>query len=147
MADLIAAASSRRMTKSLEAIRVILAAVVDRGHIHTNPAQRLGASRDEPHAEQEAERVPTLEQLRRLATEGATGRRPEALICVAGEGGLRRGEPVGLRWSDIDPEHAASTCSAWSGRSATVRTRAERREVGAVDMWPSPATWRVSWPI
>lgn len=103
VAHLVATASSRRMvTKSVEAIRVILAAAVEWGRIPSNPAVRLRVPVVESHIEQRAERVLTLDQLRFLANEGATDRRQEALIRVAGEGGLRRGELIGLRWSDID---------------------------------------------
>jgi len=103
MADLVATASSRRMvTKSVEAIRVILAAAVEWGRIPANPAARLRLPPSDSHTEQAVERVLTLEQLRLLASAGATDRRQEALIRVAGEAGLRRGELIGLRWSDID---------------------------------------------
>jgi integrase len=103
MADLVATATSRRMvTKSVEAIRVILAAAVEWGRIPSNPAMRLRLPPSETHTEQKAERVLTLEQLRHLAAEGATDRRQETLIRVAGEAGLRRGELIGLRWPDVD---------------------------------------------
>ncbi len=103
VADLVATSSSRRMvTKSIEAIRVILAAALEWGRISHNPAVRLRLPPSDSHTEQAVERVLTLEQLRLLASEGATDRRQEALIRVAGEAGLRRGELIGLRWLDID---------------------------------------------
>jgi integrase len=86
----------------VEAIRVILAAAVEWGRIPSNPAMRLRLPPSETHTEQKAERVLTLEQLRHLAAEGATDRRQETLIRVAGEAGLRRGELIGLRWPDVD---------------------------------------------
>lgn len=103
VADLSATASSRRMvTKSVAAIRVILAAAVEWERIPANPAVRLRLPAADTHEEQAAERVLTLDQLRLLATEGATGRAQETLIRVAGEAGLRRGELIGLRWPDVD---------------------------------------------
>jgi integrase len=52
--------------------------------------------------EQPVERVLTLEQLRHLADVGAVNRARATLIRFAGEAGLRRGELIGLRWTDLD---------------------------------------------
>lgn len=103
VANLIASAPSRRMvTKSIEAIRVILGAAVEWGRIPANPAVRLRLPAEDSHEEQAVERVLTLEQLRLLADRGATSRAQATLIRVAGEAGLRRGELIGLRWPDLD---------------------------------------------
>jgi integrase len=102
VAELISTASSRRMvTKTVAALRVILAAAVEWDRIPSNPAAALRLPAEESHQEQAVERVLTLEQLRHLVQEGATGRSQETLIRVAGEAGLRRGELIGLRWGDI----------------------------------------------
>ena len=84
------------------ALRGILATAVEWGLIPTNPAARLRLPAMETHEEQAVERVLDEDQLRHLLEVGATGLRVETMLRVAAEGGLRRGEIIGLRWSDID---------------------------------------------
>jgi len=103
LADLIARASSRRMvTKTVAALRGILAAAVDWGRLTSNPASGLRLPREATNEEQAAERVLTLDQLRLLLGTGAVNRSHATMLRAAGEAGLRRGELIALRWTDLD---------------------------------------------
>ncbi len=107
LADLIAQASSRRMvTKTVEALRVILAAAVEWGRIPANPAARLRVPRPDGHERAAVERVIDQAQLALLLSLGARSLHAETMFRAAGEAGLRRGEVIGLRWPDVNlPEH------------------------------------------
>jgi len=102
LADLTQSATSSRMvTKTVEALRVILQAAVLWGRIPSNPAMGLRLPTADTHERQAVERVLTAEQLRTLFTQGARSVRHETLLRAAGEAGLRRGEIIALRWSDV----------------------------------------------
>jgi integrase len=103
LAALVTTASSRRMVvQTVAALRGILAAAVEWGRLPANPAARLRLPAEETHREQAAERVLDEEQLRRLLAAGTRSPRIETMLRAAGEGGLRRGELIGLRWPDVD---------------------------------------------
>lgn len=124
--ELIATSSSRRMvTKTVEALRVILAMAVEWGRIPANPATRIRLPARETHKEQAVERVLTLEQLRLLVSEGAATLAHRTLIRAAGEAGLRRGELIGLRWPDVDlPARRLNVRrSVWQERTGPERGR------------------------
>ena len=119
LADLTNAASSRRMvTKTVEALRVIMQAGVEWGRIPSNPAIGLRLPTADTHQRQAAERVLTAEQLRTLFTEGARSLRHETLLRAAGEAGLRRGEIIALRWPDVrlDERRLDVRRSVWEER-------------------------------
>ncbi len=126
LAGLIATSSSRRMvTKTVAALRVILASAVEWDRIPSNPAARLRLPAPETHHEQPAERVLTLEQLRRLVGDGARNLGHRTMLRVAGEAGLRRGELVALRWGDVDLEGRRLQVrrSVWQERSGPAKGR------------------------
>jgi integrase len=103
LAGLVKTASSRRMVvQTVAALRGILAVAVEWGRLPGNPAARLRLPPEETHREQAAERVLDEEQLRRLLAEGTRSPRIQTMLRAAGEGGLRRGELIGLRWPDVD---------------------------------------------
>ena len=103
LAALIAQASSRRMvTKTVEALRVILAAAVEWRRIPANPAAGLRLPRSEGHEERSVERVIDQAQLALLLTHGARSLSAETMFRAAGEAGLRRGEVIGLKWPDVN---------------------------------------------
>lgn len=125
--QLVATASSGRMvTKTVEALRVILAAAVEWGRIPANPAAGLRLPPRESQHDQREERVIDRHQLNRLLHEGARNVRAETLFRAAGEAGLRRGEVIGLRWPDVNlPERRLEVRrSVWQMREAG----GERRE-------------------
>lgn len=153
LADLVRTASSRRMvTKTVEALRAILAAAVEWDRIPSNPATRLRLPAPETHHEQPAERVLTLEQLRRLVGEGARTLAHRTMLRVAGEAGLRRGELVALRWGDVDLEGRRLQVrrSVWQERSGPDKgrriekpTKGRRRRAVAIspDLARALADW------
>jgi integrase len=103
LAQLVGRASSRRMvTKTVEALRVILAAAVAWGRIPTNPASGLRVPRTDGHQERSVERVIDQAQLGLLLSQGARTLAAETIFRAAGEAGLRRGEVIGLKWPDVN---------------------------------------------
>ncbi len=103
LAQLAAVASSRRMVvQSVAALRGILAAAVAWDRIPTNPAARLRMPAPDTHHAQAAERVLNEAELQRLFSAGSPSLRVETMLRAAGEGGLRRGELIGLKWPDVD---------------------------------------------
>jgi len=90
------------VVQTVAALRGILAVAVEWGRLPANPAARLRLPPEETHREQAAERVLDEQQLRRLLAEGTRSPRIQTMLRAAGEGGLRRGELIGLRWPDVD---------------------------------------------
>ncbi len=102
LADLVARASSRRMvTQAVASLRMILSTAVSWGRIATNPASRLRLPAPDTHSQQRVERVLTEAQLAQLFNDGPGTLRIATMLRAAAEGGLRRGEIIGLRWPDI----------------------------------------------
>ena len=121
LADLTTTATSPRMvTKTVEALRVILQAAVTWGRIPSNPAMGLRLPTADTHERQAVERVLTAQQLRTLFTQGARSARHETLLRAAGEGGLRRGEIIALRWPDVrfDERRLDVRRSVWEERAS-----------------------------
>ncbi|MGD9573094.1 MAG: tyrosine-type recombinase/integrase [Dehalococcoidia bacterium] len=103
VAQMVAVASSRRMViQSVAALRGILAAAVAWDRIPTNPAARLRLPAPDTHRAQAAERVLNEAELQHLFSVGSPSLRVETMLRAAGEGGLRRGELIGLKWPDVD---------------------------------------------
>ena len=103
LSDLIRHAPSRRMVvQTLATLRVILAAGCEWGRIATNPAEGIRVPPRQTQHELPQERVLTEDHVGVLLALGATGLRQETMLRAAAEGGLRRGEVIGLRWSDVD---------------------------------------------
>lgn len=122
--ELIDSGAGRRIVeKTHAALRVILATAAEWGRISANPAERVRLPAPDSHAEQPVERVLTLDQLRHLADAGACNRAHATLIRVAGEAGLRRGELIGLRWTDLDLPARRVTVrrSVWQERGGSRR--------------------------
>jgi integrase len=90
------------VVQTVAALRGILAVAVEWGRLPANPAARLRLPPEETHREQAAERVLDEQQFRRLLAEGTRSPRIQTMLRAAGEGGLRRGELIGLRWPDVD---------------------------------------------
>lgn len=112
VADLVAAASSRRMiVQTMATLRVILATAVEWGRIAENPAARVRIPPPDTHEVQAVERVIDAKVMAQLfAAAGAdpdqnnqkVTARTETMLRAAGEAGLRRGEVAGLKWTDVD---------------------------------------------
>lgn len=103
LAGLIRDASSRRMiTHGVATLRMILGTAVAWGRIPANPASRLRLPGPDTHKDQVAERVLTEAQLATLFRDGPGTLRIATLLRAAAEGGLRRGEIIGLRRADVD---------------------------------------------
>lgn len=103
VADLVQSGSSRdAVHKAVKALRVILSAAVEWDRLRENPARRLKLPKAAPGEGRAAARVLTEEQLSQLLTAGATSLRIETMLRSAAEVGLRRGEVIGLRWTDLD---------------------------------------------
>ncbi|MDX6556564.1 MAG: hypothetical protein QOD86_2759 [Miltoncostaeaceae bacterium] len=148
LSDLIARAPSRRMVQQTVAtLRSILALAVEWERVPSNTAARLRLPAEAHDAKVAAQRVLTGEQLFALVTVGARTLRAETMLRVAGEAGLRRGEVIGLRWSDVDLEERTIHVrrSVWQERGrahltggAAVKTvkgtkAGRHREVGITD--------------
>ena len=107
LAELAGRASSRRMvTQAVATLRMILSTAVSWGRITTNPASRLRLPAPDTHTQQRVERVLTESQLACLLDAGPATLRIATMLRAAAEGGLRRGEIIGLRWS-VDMPHRA----------------------------------------
>jgi integrase len=103
LAELVGRASSRRMvTQGVATLRMILSTAVSWGRIATNPAARLRLPAPETQVRQRVERVLTEAQLATLYRDGPGTLRIATMLRAAAEGGLRRGEIIGLRWDDVD---------------------------------------------
>lgn len=102
VADLVRQAQTHSMLRrTVATLRSVLAAAVDWGMIPENPARRLKLPAVDWHEPQAAERVLTAGQVGELLAAARTPR-IEAMLRVLVECGLRRGELIGLRWSDVD---------------------------------------------
>ncbi len=106
VASLAARSSSRRMlVQTVATLRVILEIGVEWGRLPANPARGIRLPRhDHRGAARGVRRVLTREQLDRLFDVGTRSVRGEVMLRLAGEAGLRKGEIIGLRWSDIDAD-------------------------------------------
>ncbi len=103
LADLVEQGATRDMThKAIKALRVILAKAVEWGRLPENPARRLKLPTPASGTKPAAKRVLTEQQLAVLIEKGATSLRVETMIRAASEAGLRKGEVIGLRWTDLD---------------------------------------------
>jgi integrase len=101
LADLLASGSWHAAWKARLALRAILRLGVEWGRIPHNPAAELRLpTRGTPPAD--ATQTLDGEQLGRLLAVAARNPRILSLLMMAGEGGLRRGELLGLRWPDVD---------------------------------------------
>ncbi|MFN8108542.1 MAG: tyrosine-type recombinase/integrase [Thermoleophilia bacterium] len=113
-------ATSHTVAKhALEAIRAILRMAVEWDRIPINHAAGLRLPPPSTHEQSSVERVLSAPQLAQLFATAAT-RRHETILRAAGEGGLRRGEIIGLRWSDVDLSARRLTVrrSVWHPRTA-----------------------------
>jgi integrase len=100
LAETLATSSPHAVWKAVGALRAMLKLALEWGLITENPAAGLRLPKRAADRAA-AERVLTAEQLQALIA--ATRRvRVETMIRVAGEGGLRLGEVIGLRWPDVD---------------------------------------------
>ena len=103
-AELVATHPGRRraVQQSLATLRVLLATAEAWGRIPgPNPAARLRLPPPDPDERPAVRRVLTAAQVRALYA-ACGSPRVETLARVAVEGGLRRGELIGLRWPDLD---------------------------------------------
>lgn len=98
-AGVAATAGSDAAAKSYRLLRAILNTAVDDDRLTRNPCRIKGAG-----TESAAER-PMLELAEVFELAGAIGERYRALVLLAGLGGLRTGEALGLRRSDVDLLH------------------------------------------
>jgi integrase len=102
LADTIRRATSRRAyVGARAALSVILSYAVEEDRIPANPALGLRLPRRDPTERRAVERVLTHDELDQLCAYGAVSRAHDALLRVAGEAGLRRGEAIALRWPNV----------------------------------------------
>jgi len=105
-----------------------LSTAVKWGLLHVNPADAVTA----PKVRRKEPTVLTEEQTEMLLT-AARGSRVYLPVVLAVGSGLRRGELLALRWSDIDLE---------TGKVTVLRTLSETREDGLTFKEPKSATSR-----
>ncbi|MGD9570766.1 MAG: tyrosine-type recombinase/integrase [Thermoleophilia bacterium] len=128
LAETLATASPHAAWKAVGSLRAMLKLAVEWGFLEDNPAPGLRLpKRRIDHAA--AERVLTAEQLELLVS--ATRRaRVETMIRAAGEGGLRLGEVIGLRWPDVDLPNRRLTIARSVWQEAARGNEPLRRIVG-----------------
>jgi integrase len=107
----------------------VLGHAARRGHIHTNPIQRL--ERDERPTATRRE-LPSLDRdaLGRLIA--STPERYRTLITVSVLTGIRQGEALGLRWHDIDLREGLIRIRHQLGRGGSLvepKTAAAKRDI------------------
>lgn len=83
-------------------LRVILAEAVKEELISANPASQISLGDPPPDGRVAAQEVLTPQQVAVLLEYGARNLRIKTMLMAATIGCLRRGEIVGLRWSDVD---------------------------------------------
>jgi len=103
LAEISSTRSDHWVWKAHTALRSVCKFGVSSGLIEENPAAglRLPKSGADDSARMGAHRVVTMEQLQGLIA-ACPDVRTEAMIRVSAEAGLRAGEMIGLRWSDLD---------------------------------------------
>ncbi len=134
LADLVRRSSSQRMVRSTAGtLRLVLAAGVEWGRLTANPAARLRLPAPDASAAAAVERVLNDDQLRHLLSSGTPSLRVETILRAAGEAGLRRGEIIALRWTDVrlterrlDVRRSAWQVSGEKGERVTKGRRARR---------------------
>lgn len=100
--DLALAGLSRtRLEEVRKVLRGVAKHAIARGELATNPAATLRLPPIVADADEEVRRVLSLGQLRVLLA-GTERLRIRTMLRAAGEAGLRRGEVIGLRWTDVD---------------------------------------------
>ena len=83
-------------------LRLILAEAVWEELISSNPASQISLGDPPPDGRKAAQEVLTPQQVSALLEHGARNLRIKTMLMAATIGCLRRGEIVGLRWSDVD---------------------------------------------
>lgn len=117
------------VTKNVQAFNKLMRAALEDRLIAANPVERLPV----PRIEREEMRFLTPTELSTLAD--AIDRRYRAFVLLAGYGGLRLGELLGLRWKHVDTKgrhvHVSETLVAVRGQISfgAPKTRAAIRTV------------------
>lgn len=136
--ELTAGAKQRTVNRKLSAVRSLLNWAVDDKRIDANPlkaeeltAKRLGvASKKNPDAERVDVRALTSAEEKRLRDALPTDGYIRPLVLVALGTGLRRGELLRLKWSDVDFDHNAITVAiSKSGKRRVVPFDSDVRAV------------------
>lgn len=107
---------ARTRQQCLGTLRQILADAVEDGTLEAMPIRTQGRRRAKVLVERREMHVLDAEQQRALL-KAAVGERLEALLIVALATGMREGEILGLRWSNVHDSHIAV------GRRLDARTR------------------------
>ena len=90
----------RSVQLALEALRAMLGVALDEERVGVNPAAGLRVPQARTGGRQVSDRVLGPEGLARLI-EACRNLYEETVVRAASEGGLRRGEIVGLKWPDV----------------------------------------------
>jgi integrase len=90
----------RAVEQSIATLRAMLSTAVEWDRLAVNPALRLRMPKRAESEHAAVERVLTPEQVERMVAK-AGHLRGETMLRCAAEGGLRLGEIIGLRWSDV----------------------------------------------
>jgi integrase len=108
----------RALELAYQVLRAMLNTAVEDDVIASNPVLKAKLP-PKPPALRGSRKVIDRDQLARLIA-AASNLREHTLLRCAAEGGLRRGELAGLRWSDIDLERCRITVnrSLWQGKEA-----------------------------
>jgi integrase len=90
----------RAVEQSIATLRAMLSTAVEWDRLRSNPALRLRMPKRSESEHAAVERVLTPEQVERMIV-NAGHLRGETMLRCAAEGGLRLGEIIALRWSDV----------------------------------------------
>jgi len=116
LAEIASSHSDHWVWRAHTALRAVCKFGVTSRLIEENPASglRLPKSGADDSSRRGAHRVVTMQQLHRLIA-ACPDIRTEAMIRVSAEAGLRAGEMIGLRWSDVDLQARRATIarSVW----------------------------------
>jgi integrase len=123
--------SARTVTNHVHVLRRLMKYAVSNGLIEVNPLTSVSVPRQEPDSTRV--RYLTPDQLQRLIDQG-TSPAWRVLIATAALTGLRKGEQLALRFTDLDFEHRTISVSKTLQRDGSVTSPKTPWSIGTIPM-------------